>query len=469
MTPHLHRSRPAERLVAITAALAVILTGCGSPSPSSTPPAQSAPPGATSTSSTAPTAAASSLDPTTAYLAQLDLDVIIRSAADYAHPARPSGDPAAAVAAMQAQLRGVDRVAVLKDVFARLTAGIAAETQLARDTKKELAVLAFVQQLSVHDFASPYMGLPIFDPLVQFEVHAMDCQKDSRLIADLFSAAGYPSRIVDFYGHAVAEVKYVDTWHYADADMFGGGDIVTMPDGHIPSVAELSADPTLLDRLPVYLENEVLTTYPGEAGKNGAAPVREYPSYAYFSAEYFAKQPGYPAYISRTVFPTSAPDPDMTFGWNDPATLTRTDATDIRQSPIPERQSPGPPAIESVSASRGVIRVTVAPSGDAAVTAYRVMVGSKSRGWDYGAFLGSSAAAGSWANPGGWVPEMYPHLFSLPPATAADDSSRGPLITVSGLRSGTYFVSVSALDAYGQQVGRTLYPASNELRVVVVG
>jgi hypothetical protein len=97
------------------------------------------------------------------------------------------------------------------------------------------------------------------------------------------------------------------------------------------------------------------------------------------------------------------------------------------------------------------------------------MVGSRSRGWDYGSFLGSSAAAASWANPGGWIPEMYPNLFTLPPATGGSDSSRGPSITVTGLRPGTYFVSVAALDAYGQQVGRSVYPASNELRVVVPG
>jgi hypothetical protein len=459
-------SRPARRLTALAAALAVGVTACGSPSPSNPASAELATPALTPAASSAPASGAT--DPTAAYLAQLDLAAIVHAAADYAHPVRPSGDPAAAVAAMEAQLRGVDRVAVLKEVFARLTAGIAAGSELATDTAKERAVLAFVQQLSVHDFASPYMALPIFDPLVLFEVHAMDCQKDSRLIADLYSAAGYASRVVDFYGHAVAEVKYADTWHYADADMFGGGDIVTMPDGHIPSVAELSSDPALLDRLPVYLENEVLVTYPGETGKNGAAPVREYPSYAYFSAEYFADHPGYPAYLSRTSFPASAPDPDMTFGWNDPAGLTRTDATDIRLSPIPERPSPGPPAIESVAASRGAIAITVAPSGDATVTGYRVMVGTQSRGWDYGAFLGSSLAAAAWANPGGWSPEMYPRLFRLPPA-AANASPRGPSIMVTGLRPGTYFVSVWAVDAYGQRVGRTVYPASNEVRVEVSG
>ena len=37
-------------------------------------------------------------------------------------------------------------------------------------------MLGFVQHLSVHDFASPFMALPVFDPLILFQVFAMDCQ-----------------------------------------------------------------------------------------------------------------------------------------------------------------------------------------------------------------------------------------------------------------------------------------------------
>jgi len=449
-------------------ALALLAGACGSPTQPTMGTTQS---GLSSgllsggpSSAHASAATNTSPDPTAAYLARLDLDAILSAAADYAHPARPAGgDASASVTAMEAQLRGVDRVAVLREVFARLTAGLSTETD------KERAVVGFVQQLSVHDFASPYMALPVFDPLILFQIHAMDCQKDSRLIADLYSAAGHESRVVDFYGHAVAEVSYGGDWHYADADMFGGGQIVILPDGHIPSVAELSAQPALLDRLPVYLENEVLVTYPGETGKNGAAPVREYPSSAYFSSAYFAQHPGYPAYLSRAVFPESAPDPDMAFGWNDPANVIRTPASDIRLSAIPERPSPGPPAVESASASAGAIRVTVAPTGNAPLIGYRMLVGRSSRGWDFGSFVGSAEAAGAWANPGGWAAAMYPRLFEMPPSDAASATSEGPSITVRGLAPGTYYVSVISVDAYGQQVGRTLYPASNELRLSVPG
>jgi len=289
------------------------------------------------------------------------------------------------------------------------------------------------------------------------------------MIADLYAAAGYHSRVVDFYGHAVAEVSYEDGWHYADADMFGGGQVVTTPDGHIPSVAELSRQPALLDRIPVYLENDVIASYPGSTGKHGAAMLWTYPSYAYFSAENFANNPGYPAYLARGAFPATAPDPDLAFGWNDPATMVRAPASDIALTSIPSRPSPDPPSIRSVSTRPGEVQIAVSPSGTAPVTRYRVLVGTTSRGWDYAAFIGSEAAKASWANPAGWTPAMYERLFAMPPSDAASVQGAGPTITVRKLPAGTYFVSVMAMDAYGQQVGRQLYPASDELRVTVPG
>jgi hypothetical protein len=311
------------------------------------------------------------------------------------------------------------------------------------------------------------MAMPIFDPLVLFQVHAMDCQKDSRLIADMYAAAGHQSRIVDFYGQAVAEVTYDGGWHYADADMFGGGEVVTMPDSHIPSVAELSRQPTLLDQLPAYLENDVLASYPGSTGKNGAAMLWSYPSYSYFSSEYFATNPGYPAYLSRKSFPASAADPDLMFGWNDQGGLVRTPASDIMLTSIPSQPSPEPPTIQSVSTRPGEILLTVAPSGTAPVSGYRVLVGTTSRGWDYGAFDGSEAAKASWANPDGWVPAMYERLFTMPTSDVASARGKGPTISVPRLPAGSYFVSVMPLDAYGEHVGRQLWPASNELRITV--
>jgi len=396
-----------RRVALVIVATSVLLGACASPLPSA-----SAPVPPTSTAALKPSAAASLADPTAAYLAQLDIPALLDRAATYGSPVAPSGDPSAYVEPPGA-VPGVDRVAALREVFARLTPGATTETD------KERAVLGFVQHLSVHDFSSPFIATPIFDPLILFQVYAMDCQKDSRLIADLHAAAGYESRIVDVYGHAVAEVRYEGGWHYADADMFVGGQVVTLPDGHIPSVAELSGQPALLDRLPVYLENNVLASYPGYIGKHGAAMLLTYPSYAYFSAENFARNPGFPAYLTRKTFPVTAPDPDLTFGWNDPSAMGRTPAADIALTSIPSRPSRDPPSIQSIATGPGTIPLTVGATGDARIARYRVLVGTRSRGWDYGAFIGSEAANASWANPAGWTPAMYEELFALPPSDAA--------------------------------------------------
>jgi hypothetical protein len=403
------------------------------------------------------------VDPTHDYLARLDLPGLLDHAAAYGSADRPAGDPAAYVETLRTQYRGVDRIAVLREVFARVTAGAQSETD------KEKAVLGFVQHLSVHDFGNPLLAVPVFDPLVLLAVGAMDCQKASRLIADMYTAVGYRSRIVDMYGHAVAEVWYENAWHYADADMFGGGQVVTMADGHIPSVAELSKNVALLDRLPVYLENAVLSSYPGATGKNGAALTAwTYPSWAYFSALNFAQNPGYPVYLSKKVMPATAVDPDPLFGWNDPANLDREPASDIQLSDIPSRQSPGIPAIGAISASRGALHLSIGSSGETEVVGYRIFVGTASRGWDYGSFIGSGPAAAAWANPGGWTAGMYDRLFRLPPGDVAIVDAPGRDISLH-LQPGTYFVSVMARDAYGDRVGRALYPLSNELRVTVPG
>ncbi len=62
---------------------------------------------------------------------------------------------------------------------------------------------------------------------------------------------------------------------------------------------------------------------------------------------------------------------------------------------------------------------------------------------------------------------MYSRLFQIPPSNVARVDSNGPDIVVSGLRPGTYYVSVMPRDSYGDSVGRELYPSSNELRVTV--
>jgi hypothetical protein len=64
---------------------------------------------------------------------------------------------------------------------------------------------------------------------------------------------------------------------------------------------------------------------------------------------------------------------------------------------------------------------------------------------------------------------MYTRLFDLPPSDLGlirlqADQSQVAIQVDHGI---TYFISVMALDSYGQSVGREIYPFSNELKVSV--
>ncbi len=72
-----------------------------------------------------------------------------------------------------------------------------------------------------------------------------------------------------------------------------------------------------------------------------------------------------------------------------------------------------------------------------------------------------------WANPGGWAPAMYKRLFTLFTVERSERRRNRPNDHRPGVKPGTYFVSVMAMDADGEQVGREVYPASNELRFTV--
>ena len=64
---------------------------------------------------------------------------------------------------------------------------------------------------------------------------------------------------------------------------------------------------------------------------------------------------------------------------------------------------------------------------------------------------------------------MYDSLFTMPPADVAAlilKSADGNA-TLSLRRAGTYFITIMPFDVYGESIGRTLYPESNELRVRV--
>ena len=180
----------------------------------------------------------------------------------------------AELAAVTNELAGVNRLQALQAIFAKITVG--AKT----DEAKQLAVLLFLQEAHVHNpLIMPVYsnGTMVTDPLVLLQLGEMRCGQVARVAVDLFSSVGYQARLDQLGGHAIAEIYYGGNWHYFDADLFGGGECVFNPDGSIPSVAQLSENPYLIDSLPSYWAPNCYNSAPTAA--------QSCPSYNYFSLQ----------------------------------------------------------------------------------------------------------------------------------------------------------------------------------------
>ena len=394
-------------------------------------------------------------DSTRDYINSLDLNSIMSKGADYQALSNAPADPSSYLNGLIEKYKDVDRKMVLHEVFKRLTKDAASETG------KEIAVVSFVQELSAHMLGSQYfnaLGKPIYDPLILFDIHVMDCQSCARLISDIYTSAGYETRLVDMYGHVVAEIKYDNAWHYADGDFFGGGQIVRMPDGHIPSMAELSKNYTLLDKIQPYIENSMLLDFSAVVGAKSNAPWI-YPSYNYFSKNYYANHAGYPRYVYKNEGGTGS----VWNGWD--KTVTEP-AGDITLSDIQLTETPRIPQIAHVEQKTDGLIIMAADTSNAQDVQFEAFVSSKPRGWDYSKFKGDPAAQSYWHDIGGWKPVMYDNLFKLPPLDIGVFRSDNNQITINNLPNENVYITIMATDSYGRRIGKELYLLSNELIVV---
>ena len=195
----------------------------------------------------------------------------------------------------RAYLWGIDRRVALKHIFDTVTRG--AKTNM----EKHLAILRFLQRVSFHGYFSPKesSGKLAYDPLVYLELGEMWCGDVAHLAIDLFSAAGYEARMVQLGGHQNTEIYYEGDWHYFDADLFSGGEVIFMPDGTIPSVDELSRDDrsTSLDSLPFYHESYIVNSCYNSQIHSGIY----YSSYLYYSSAAYQESDSSPSYYDSTA------------------------------------------------------------------------------------------------------------------------------------------------------------------------
>ena len=361
----------------------------------------------------------------------------------------------------RAFLWGIDRPVALKHIFETIT------KEAKTDTERHLAILRFLQRSSYHtNQIIDASGSPLRDPLIYLELSEMACGDVARVAVDLFAAAGYKGRIVQLSSHQIAEIFYDNDWHYFDANIFSGGAVLSMADGSIPSVVELSRseDRIKLDSLPNYyksnIRNSCLKSVDVESGISGA-------SYAYFSLLSYQQSGAIPVYYvkKKPNYLEREKSDDLYYGWNIYDVIPDTERV---LTPLTLHSSPSIVIIESIrwDTKERLFHLTFyAKDADNDFLGYRVYISNQSRGWDYPIFYGEEDAKFYWTDLGGWKPEMYDAYHRLPLVDVALMVTQSGKLDIHLPNDEIYFLSIMAYDAYGEKVGRELYPASNEIRI----
>jgi len=90
-------------------------------------------------------------------------------------------------------------------------------------------------------------GRTVWDPLKILNCFGCAiCGQNANLLAVLWKAAGFKSRICGIKGHVVPEVFYEGAWHLLDGDLKAYHRKHPPAHGEIASVADCAADPTLV-------------------------------------------------------------------------------------------------------------------------------------------------------------------------------------------------------------------------------
>ncbi len=350
------------------------------------------------------------------------------------------------------KLSHVDRRVALRAIFERATAGARSKTEA------QLKLLRFLQEASYHSIWLQPMDRDrqaVFDPLVLLELGEMRCGNVARLAADLYDAAGYRTRVIQAGEHVSAEVFYEGGWHFFEADMFGGGQTIRSEDGRIPSLAELSAEPYRIDKLPSTRESAIYNDT-----DVGRLSSKAYPSYYFFSEQSYA---GLPPQIYLKTATLEQAAASKWYGWNYYETLNNPDLKLGNFAPFYE---PGAPRFRTVEVQSRRATISWEPSEDkdGDLLGYRVFVSRHSRGWDYPTFSGDASAKRYWRS-GGWKPAMYDALFRVIPADVARIVTKNPSVSIDLPQGESRYVSVMPFDQHGEAVGRELYLTSEELRI----
>lgn len=110
------------------------------------------------------------------------------------------------------------------------------------DKEKALAIYEFVKAWRFH-WHLEHERERVFDPVKLIGVYGFGhCGETAWAMEQLARRAGLEARVWELYGHIVSELYFDGRWHILDADLELTYD---HPDGHLASVEELAASPSL--------------------------------------------------------------------------------------------------------------------------------------------------------------------------------------------------------------------------------
>ena len=249
---------------------------------------------------------------------------------------------------------------------------------------------------------------------------------------------------------------YDGSWHYFDGDIFGNGEIVLNENGSVPSFAELSRTPYLIDSLAHYFELSF---------RGNSRTWAHYPSYFYFGKASYTE--GTVVYYEKTA--TEDQEQDKLYGWGYYKTSDDNERKLYDMKPF---YQPGAVTFKNIQidTSKGdkaniYIEWNKSRDPDNDLLSYKVYVSENSRGWNYQKFSGPEELKRFWSNANGWKPEMYERLFKEPPHEVALIKTDQTYINIPLEPSRTYFITVMPFDAHGELVGKVLYQMSEEIKV----
>ena len=267
------------------------------------------------------------------------------------------------------------------------------------EERKAVSCLQHVQRMVFHDaFEEPNT----YDPEEILRMRSGRCGHASVALAYLLDQAGIENRVVFLPKHTLVEAKWNGRWHLLDADLFKHGVVPRKDNGEIPALREVQGN-HFIDRFPptAYVYTRRYKPYQDKPAYLLRPPHFHEPHEAGFISHYYQMNLGLPL-----EYPPSRPEG----------------------------------LASTVEGQKVFLRWSESRDLDNDLVGYEVLIGRKSRGWNY----------------------EDPVYENVP-----KDTSDKPIFTEyprleTRLDPGKYYWSVRAIDEHRKKEPRTYYFPSEE-------